>query len=85
MLNAARGPAGEISTAADPHYGARAGSVRIAGRHAMKLPGRVSHRFRTPGAMGWLGPRLGVHTDEVLEALGHVAPARARLREQGVI
>jgi formyl-CoA transferase len=40
---------------------------------------------QTPGATHWLGPRLGQHTDEVLQALGHDATAIEALRREGVI
>jgi crotonobetainyl-CoA:carnitine CoA-transferase CaiB-like acyl-CoA transferase len=39
----------------------------------------------TPGRIRHLGPRLGQHTDEVLEALGYDGDKRALLREKGVI
>jgi len=49
------------------------------------IPGIVPRLSATPGATRWLGPGLGAHTDEVLEALGYDAAARAALRDREVI
>ena len=39
----------------------------------------------TPGRMEWVGPKLGQHTDEVLQAAGYSAADMAKLRAAGVI
>ena len=51
----------------------------------VKLPGIVPKLSATPGATKWIGPKLGEHTDEVLEALGYAEAARAKLRERGIV
>ena len=38
----------------------------------------------TPGEVRWIEPRVGEHTDEVLESLGYDATAIGSLRERGV-
>lgn len=72
---------------ADPHFRAR-GMIREApmpdGR-PLKVPGIVPQLSETPGAIRWLGPRLGAHTAEVLSALGYDEGAQRGLREQGAI
>lgn len=57
----------------------------MADGHALAVPGVVPRLTETPGGTDWLGPALGAHTDEVLEALGFDAPARERLRRDGAI
>jgi crotonobetainyl-CoA:carnitine CoA-transferase CaiB-like acyl-CoA transferase len=49
------------------------------------MPGIVPQLSQTPGRVNWLGPQLGAHTEDVVEALGYDAVTRARLREAGVI
>ena len=72
---------------ADPQFAARAmiEQSRLPDGTALKIPAVVPRLSQTPGATHWLGPRLGQHTDEVLQALGHDATAIEALRREGVI
>lgn len=72
---------------ADPHYAAR-GMIEqhtLTDGQSVKLPSIVPKLSATPGRTRWLGPKLGEHTDEVLEAIGVDAQRRAELRSRGVI
>ncbi len=90
-LTAADVPHGKIYTAADivsdPQYLAREmiRQVTLADGTALKLPGIVPKLSATPGAMEWVGPKLGEHTDEVLRSVGYSADDIARLRASGTI
>ena len=90
-LEAADVPHGKIYTAADivadPQYLAREmiRQVILPDGTALKLPGIVPKLSDTPGAMKWVGPRLGEHTDEVLRGIGYSDEDIARLRATGVI
>jgi formyl-CoA transferase len=71
----------------DPQFAARA---MIEQRHLpdgtpLKVPAIVPKLSATPGATGWLGPRLGEHTVEILRQLGHDQAAIESLRRDGVI
>ncbi len=71
----------------DPHYAAR-GMIEqhtLADGQPVKLPSIVPKLSDTPGRTRWLGPKLGEHTDEVLDALGYDAHRRYLLRGEGVI
>lgn len=71
----------------DPHYAAR-GMIEqhtLADGQSVKLPAIVPKLSGTPGRTRWLGPKLGEHTDEVLDAIGYDAQRRAELRSEGVI
>ena len=84
-------PHGKIYTAADivadPHYLARDMIVgmKLPDGTPIKLPGIVPKLSATPGAMEWVGPALGEHTDEVLRGLGYSGEDIARLRAAGAI
>lgn len=75
-LNSNGVPASAIYTVedmfVDPQYRAREMILDMEhpalGR--LKVPGIVPKLSRTPGAVRWLGPRLGEHNGEVLGALG---------------
>ena len=90
-LEAADVPHGKIYTAADivadPQYLAREmiRQVILPDGTALKLPGIVPKLSDTPGAMEWVGPRLGEHTDEVLRGIGYSDEDIARLRAAGTI
>jgi crotonobetainyl-CoA:carnitine CoA-transferase CaiB-like acyl-CoA transferase len=84
-------PSGKIYDIADivrdAHYQAR-GMLephRLPDGVALKLPGIVPKLSHTPGAIHWLGPALGAHTEEVLGGLGYTAQEMDRLRADGVI
>ena len=84
-------PAGRIFTAADiaadPHYAAR-GMIQevIAGDgEPLKVPGVVPKLSATPGAIRLPAPKLGEHTDEVLQGLGFSSQDIAALKEKKVV
>ena len=74
-LNAAAVPAGRIYTAKDiaedPHYRARGMIQRVTTAEGLSLdvPGIVPKLSLTPGAIMQRAPRLGEHTDAVLQTL----------------
>ena len=72
---------------ADPHYAARGmiEQFRLADGQGVKLPAIVPKLSATPGRTRWLGPKLGAHTDEVLEEIGYDAQRCSALRAGGVI
>jgi crotonobetainyl-CoA:carnitine CoA-transferase CaiB-like acyl-CoA transferase len=43
--------------------------VAVDGLGMMKMPGIVPKLSETPGEIGWGGPKLGQHTEEVLSGL----------------
>ncbi|QFR33588.1 CaiB/BaiF CoA-transferase family protein [Ancylobacter sp. TS-1] len=51
----------------------------------VKMPGIVPHFSETPGAVNWLGPRLGEHTAPVLAGLGYSAEEIDTLARSGAI
>ena len=73
--------------AADPHFQARGmfESVDVQGK-ALKVPAILPKLSQTPGRTDHAGPRLGEHTDEVLEKLlGLDREAIAMLRRDRVV
>jgi len=91
VLEEARVPAGYPYTAADiaadPHYLAREmlqTTTRPDGGD-LKVPGVLPKLSATPGRLGQGGPRLGAHTDEVLDELGIDTDTREKLRQAGII
>jgi len=84
-------PASRIYSVADmvedPQFLARGiiESAQLPDGKAFRIPGVVPRLSATPGSTRWIGPRLGEHTDHVLEGLGYPAEDRARLRRDGVI
>jgi formyl-CoA transferase len=90
-LEAADVPHGKIYTAADvvadAQYLAREMilPMTLPDGTALKLPGVVPKLSATPGAMEWVGPKLGEHTDEVLRSIGYSDADLARLRAAGTI
>ena len=90
VLEEAEMPSGRIYSiadiAADLHYRAR----HMVERHRMGekdllLPGIVPKLSETPGGTRWIGPRLGEHTDGVLDSLGYGGDDIAALRKRGVV
>ena len=72
---------------ADPHFIARGmfETVSVGGK-PLKIPAIPPVLAGTPGRTDTPGPKLGAHTDEVLEGvLGISSEARAELRASGVI
>ena len=91
IMEEAEVPAGRIYSAADiagdPHFVAR-GMIQqvIAGDgEPLKVPGIVPKLSATPGAIRTPAPKLGEHTDEVLESLGFSAAEIGKLRRQKII
>jgi formyl-CoA transferase len=90
-LERAEVPSGKIYSIADivrdMHYQSRQMIERhkLEGAEDLLLPGIVPKLSDTPGETRWIGPKLGEHTAEVLEAIGIDAEQQARLKAQGVI
>jgi len=90
-LNDARIPAGKIydaqDIATDPHYQAREMLLpsTLDDGTAVTLPGIVPKLQATPGVARSKAPKLGQHTDEVLEAYGFDAQTRDLWRTRGII
>jgi crotonobetainyl-CoA:carnitine CoA-transferase CaiB-like acyl-CoA transferase len=90
-LNEARIPAGKIYDAADiasdPHYLARDMLLQstLDDGTPVTLPGIVPKLQTTPGQVRTAAPKLGEHTDSVLEAHGVNADTRAEWRSRGII
>lgn len=85
-------PAGPVSDAAaaasNPHFRERGSVVTVETEEygSLSMQGVVPRLSDTPGSIRWLGPELGRHTAEVLEArLGLDAKAVDELRSRGVI
>lgn len=91
VLTAADVPASKIYSVADmftdPQFLARQMIERhlLADGTAMAVPAVTPKLSATPGQTRWLGPKLGKHTDAILDALGFDAAARARLHADGVV
>jgi len=91
VLNAADVPAGRIYSVADmfsdPQYLARQmiQNFKWQDGRDIALPAVTPKLSLTPGKTRWLGPELGEHTDEVLQALGYDADHIARLHAQQVV
>jgi len=59
--------------------------MKLADGTPIKLPGIVPTLSATPGSIEWVGPALGEHTDEVLQAIGYSEDDIARLRASGAV
>ena len=91
ILDKADVPSGRIFSIADivkdMQYQAR-GMIekhKLGDNEEVWLPGVVPKLSATPGGTKWIGPKLGVHTAEVLSGIGFDADAQAALRERGII
>jgi crotonobetainyl-CoA:carnitine CoA-transferase CaiB-like acyl-CoA transferase len=84
-------PAGRIYSAAeivgDPHFLDREMILQahLPGGTEVKMPGIVPKLSETPGEVRWQGPKLGEHTDSILEELGYDQAAITDLRAQGAV
>ncbi|MBK7685153.1 MAG: CoA transferase [Rhodocyclaceae bacterium] len=84
-------PASRIFSAADmfadPQYLAREMllSTRLPDGKSVRVPGIVPKLSATPGEMTWAGPKLGEHTNLVLERLGYPQIEIDRLRRAKAI
>ena len=96
ILVAAGVPAGPIYSSADivadPHFIARKMlevhpvEVEPGREEEVLFPSVVPKLTNSPGAVKWLGPSLGAHTDEILTSVLGMQPAElAVLRDAGVI
>jgi crotonobetainyl-CoA:carnitine CoA-transferase CaiB-like acyl-CoA transferase len=91
LLTLADVPCGKIYSAADihkdPHYRAREmlEPHKLPDGTSVDMPAAVPKLSETPAATHWVGPALGEHTEEVLEALGIDAASVAELRKQGAL
>ena len=90
-LHRAEVPASRIYNIAElmqePHYAARNNAERIPAMDGgtIAAPGIVPKLSATPGEVTRAAPRLGEHTDAVLQRLGLDAEAIAELRRQGIV
>ena len=91
LLESVRVPAGRVYTAADiandPQYQAREMLVETMAYDGEPLtqPGIVPKLSDTPGAIWQRAPRLGEHTQQVLEQAGFTAEQLADLQTRGII
>ncbi|MDP4023970.1 CoA transferase [Methylobacterium sp. NEAU 140] len=72
----------------DPHYAARGNILRVEDPRVgeIAIPNVVPTLTGTPGAVRWLGPRLGEHTEAVYGAWLGLSPERiADLRARGIV
>ena len=71
----------------DVHYQARdmIQTHKLGDGKNISLPGIVPKFSDTPGQTQWLGPKLGEHTEEILQALGYSNEQQTQLRSTGVI
>ena len=91
LLNEKQVPNSKIYSAADiakdPQYLAREmiRDLVLSDGTKLKVPGVVPKLSETPGDIGWAGPALGEHTDEVLLELGYGREEISALRNRKVI
>jgi formyl-CoA transferase len=84
-------PAGRIYSAADiaadPHFAARGmiQEVMAGDGEPLKVPGVVPKLSATPGAIRSAAPKLGEHTEEVLQRLGYDAAAISQMKDSRII
>jgi formyl-CoA transferase len=72
---------------ADPQFLAREmlREAQLPDGRAFCTPGIVPRLSDTPGDIGAIGPTLGEHTDEILDALGYAPKQVSALRARGVV
>ncbi|MFA9218086.1 MAG: CaiB/BaiF CoA transferase family protein [Sphingomonadaceae bacterium] len=91
VLKAADVPAGKIYSVrdmmVDPQFLARQmfEQHQFADGTPIKLPAISPKLSATPGRTNWIGPALGQHNDEVLQALGYSAAEIVALKQDGVL
>ncbi|WP_219095838.1 CaiB/BaiF CoA-transferase family protein [Pseudomonas sp. UMAB-40] len=91
QLNQADVPVSRIFSAedmfSDPQYLAREMflQAKLPDGKDFKMPGIVPKLSETPGDCEWVGPQLGEHNAQVLQALGYNASQIAQLRKDGAI
>ena len=90
-LERAQVPSGKVFDVADivkdAHFIARGmlEQHQLPDGKPVKLPGIVPKLSATPGGTEWIGPKLGEHTAEILDALGYDDAAQLALKSRGVI
>ena len=90
-LHTAAVPAGLVFTpadmAADPHFAFRKALVEVEDPEVgpLLMPAPAPRLSRTPSRVRWAGPRLGQHTEQVLQQAGLTEPDVAALRAAGAI
>jgi formyl-CoA transferase len=90
-LSEAGVPAGKSYDAADisqdPHFRARDMILKttLPDGSEVDVPGIVPKLSRTPGELDRLAPKLGQHTDEILQELGIDEATRQTWRERGIL
>jgi crotonobetainyl-CoA:carnitine CoA-transferase CaiB-like acyl-CoA transferase len=91
VLKAADVPAGKIYSVrdmmVDPQFLAREmfEQHHFADGTPVKLPAISPKLSATPGRTKWIGPTLGQHNNEVLQALGYSAEEIAAMQQDGVL
>jgi formyl-CoA transferase len=91
VLDQADVPSGSIygiqDIVRDVHYQARdmIQTHKLGDGQDISLPGIVPKFTATPGETKWLGPKLGEHTREILQAIGYSDEQQQQLRNTGVI
>jgi formyl-CoA transferase len=91
VLEGADVPSGSIyniqDIVRDVHYQARdmIQKHKLGDGQEISLPGIVPKFSATPGETNWLGPKLGEHTQEILQGIGYSDAQQAQLRNAGVI
>lgn len=90
-LSAAGVPASRIYSVADMFSDAQflardmLHSVTLPDGRPCRMPGIVPRLSATPGSCEWIGPQLGEHNDEILQALGYSNAEITALRSRGAI
>jgi crotonobetainyl-CoA:carnitine CoA-transferase CaiB-like acyl-CoA transferase len=76
-----------VDIISDPQYQEREMILEIADPDLglVKVPGIVPKLSKTPGRVNWLGPRLGMHNQEVFESINLTEVQIAAMKEKGVI
>ena len=91
VLEEAEVPSGSIyniqDIMRDVHYQARdmIQKHKLSDGQEIALPGIVPKFTETPGETKWLGPKLGEHTQEILQSIGYSDAQQTQLRNTGVI
>lgn len=72
---------------ADPHFQAREAVIAVPDDElgSLRLQNVVPRLSRTPGRVAHAGPRLGAHTDVILQAAGYTPDQIAELRANQII
>lgn len=91
VLKKAQVPASRIYSIADmledPQFLARQMflNAQLSDGKSFKMPGIVPKLSATPGAVNWVGPKLGEHNQQVLRELGYSSEQIAQLKQNGAL